>query len=197
MLGLLAQATQQATTAAVSASQAVTAADYGVLPVVMFYTFGAIVLGGAFAVALARNIVRAATGLLFALAGMAGLYLQLHAEFLAAVQLVVYVGGTLILIIFGVMLTTKSPGTHWAPKIWEVVWGLLIGLIIVCPLLALVTQVQWPQNATQTQWSVEHLGEALIDPSRFLAPFELISVVLLAVMIGAAYLAKSRKEKHQ
>lgn len=197
MLGLLAQASQQATTAAASASQAISAGDYGVLSVVMFYIFGAIVLGGAFAVALARNIVRAATGLLFALAGMAGLYLQLHAEFLAAVQLVVYVGGTLILIIFGVMLTTKAPKTLWSPKIWEVAWALIVGLIIVIPLLALVTQVQWPRNPTQTQWSTENLGVALIDSSRFLAPFELISVVLLAVMIGAAYLAKSRKEKHQ
>ena len=55
------------------------------------------------------SIVRAATRLLFTLAGMAGFYFLLHAEFLAAVQLVVYVGGTLILIIFGVMLTSKSP----------------------------------------------------------------------------------------
>ncbi len=195
MLGMLAQASQQAATSAVSATQ-VSATDYGQLPAALFYAFAVVVLGGAITVALARNIVRAATGLLFALSGMAGLYMLLHAEFLAAVQLVVYVGGTLILIIFGVMLTTKAPSVLWSPKKWEVLWALFIGLLVTIPLLALVTKVAWPQGEAH-QLTAEKLGVALIDPSRFLAPFELVSVVLLAVMIGAAYLAKSRKEKHQ
>ena len=68
-----------------------------------------------------RNIVRTAVCLLFTLMGVAGLYFLLNAEFLAAVQLVVYAGGTLILIIFGVMLTSKSPFSRFEPRKIEVV----------------------------------------------------------------------------
>ena len=79
--------------------------------------------GSASYVVVSRDIVRTAVGLLFTLTGVAGLYFLLDAEFLAAVQLVIYVGGTLILIIFGVMLTSKSPFSRFEPKRGEVVVG--------------------------------------------------------------------------
>ena len=165
---------------------------------ILFYSFAVMVLGAALTVALARNIVRAATGLLFALDGMSGFYFLLHAEFLAAVQLVVYVGGTLILIIFGVMLTSKSPNIRYNPKRFEVIWAVLVGALVVIPLLTIVVSV-WgdfalPQD-TPSRYPLADLGKALIDPSGYLAPFELVSVVLLAVMIGAAYLAKGRRDR--
>ena len=72
---------------------------------------------------ISRNIVRTAVCLLFTLVGVAGLYFLLSAEFLAAVQLVVYAGGTLILIVFGVMLTSKSPFSRFEPKLVEIVIG--------------------------------------------------------------------------
>ena len=76
---------------------------------VLFYVFALLVAGSAWAVVLSQNLVRMAVYLLMTLAGAAGLYFMLDAEFLAAVQLIVYAGGTLILIIFGVMLTSKNP----------------------------------------------------------------------------------------
>ena len=87
----------------------------------LFYLFAAMAVVSAIGVVVSRNIVRTAVCLLFTLLGVAGLYFLLHAEFLAAVQLVVYAGGTLILIIFGVMLTSKSPFSRFGPSRIEVV----------------------------------------------------------------------------
>src|SRR6478736_6702437 len=81
-------------------------AGYDTMAAVLFYLFALMAGGSAVAVVVSRNVVRMAVALLFTLAGVAGLYFLLNAEFLAAVQLVVYAGGTLILIIFAVVLLT-------------------------------------------------------------------------------------------
>src|SRR5215204_1448438 len=98
---------------------------------VLFYLFALMAGGSAIAVVISRNIVRTAVALLFTLMGVAGLYFLLHAEFLAAVQLVVYAGGTLILIIFGVMLTSKSPFSRFTPKPAEVAIAVVIGSVLL------------------------------------------------------------------
>src|SRR3989440_7224237 len=89
-------------------------------------------------VVISKNIVRMAVFLLFTLLGVAGLYFLLDAEFLAAVQLVVYAGGTLILIIFGVMLTSKSPFSRFEPKLVEVIVAVSISAILLIALLTAV-----------------------------------------------------------
>ncbi len=183
--------------AAVAGSGA--AGDYGPLPWVLFVLFALMAVGPAFAVAFSRNIVRGAVSLLFSLIGVSGLYFLLHAEFLAAVQLVVYVGGTLILMIFGIMLTAKSPGAGYGASRGEVLWGTLVALALALPLGWLVLATSWgtrglvTTGAAATRPTVEDLGMALLDPHGFLLPFEVLSVLLLAVMIGAAYLAKARR----
>ncbi|HWB54222.1 MAG TPA: NADH-quinone oxidoreductase subunit J [Tepidisphaeraceae bacterium] len=158
----------------------------------LFYLFAAIVAAGAIGVVASRNIVRTAVYLLFALSGIAGIYFLLGAEFLAAVQLVIYVGGTLILIIFGVMLTNKSPAVHFEPAKGEVIAASVIGVILLAALVAAIHQLPSP-SAPDQAYSVASLGAALLG--EFLIPFELASVVLLVVMIGAAYLAKRRKTR--
>src|SRR5215217_7869675 len=102
---------------------------------VMFYLFAAMAAGAALTLVLSRNIVRTAVCLLFTLMGVAGLYFLLHAEFLAAVQLVVYAGGTLILIIFGVMLTSKSPYSRFEPKLAEVIVATVIASVLLTALV--------------------------------------------------------------
>src|SRR3972149_1566823 len=82
---------------------------------VLFYVFALMSTASAICLVASRNIVQMAVALLFTLIGVGGLYFLLNAEFLAAVQLVVYAGGTLILIIFGVMLTSKSPFRRFEP----------------------------------------------------------------------------------
>ncbi|HVX87137.1 MAG TPA: NADH-quinone oxidoreductase subunit J [Phycisphaerae bacterium] len=179
---------------------AVPSADYGPLPVILFYGFAALTLGSAAAVALSANIVRAAAALLFALIGIAGLYLLLRADFLAAAQLVVYVGGTLILMIFGIMLTSRQQQAaeglrSRAARQREFLWGALAALGLASPLATALLLAPWkrPALGAATQPSVEDLGRSLLDQGQFLLPFELLSLLLLAVMIGAAYLAKSRR----
>jgi NADH-quinone oxidoreductase subunit J len=160
---------------------------------VMFYVFALMVAGSALTLVTSRNIVRTAVCLLFTLMGVAGLYFLLHAEFLAAVQLVVYAGGTLILIIFGVMLTSKSPFSRFDPKPGEVAVALTVGVLLFASLLVGILNFPFPQSQPEVtgKYPVATLGQALLGD--YLIPFEIVSVLLLVVMIGAAYLAKGRR----
>jgi NADH-quinone oxidoreductase subunit J len=162
---------------------------------VLFYIFGLMAAISAVVVVVSRNIVRTAVALLFTLVGVAGLYFLLSAEFLAAVQLVVYAGGTLILIIFGVMLTSKSPFSRFEPKLVEVVLALSLGSVLLIALVAAIwrTSFHEPKTDELPTYPVDKLGQALLGD--FLIPFELASVLLLVVMIGAAYLAKARRRE--
>ena len=158
----------------------------------LFYIFALMSVLSAVSMVLSRNIVRTAVALLFALLGVGGLYFLLHAEFLAAVQLVVYAGGTLILIIFGVMLTSKSPFSRFEPKLVEVILALSFGTVMLIVLTAGIFSTKFnKQPLGGGDYPVDKLGQALLGD--FLVPFELASVLLLVVMIGAAYLAKGRK----
>src|ERR1700726_2105107 len=98
---------------------------------ILFYMFALLTAGSALAVVLSRNIVRMAVFLLFSLAGVAGLYFLLSAEFLAAAQLVIYAGGTLILIVFGVMLTSKSPYSRFEASGREVIIAIILMAILL------------------------------------------------------------------
>src|SRR5215213_4014568 len=112
---------------------------------VLFYLFAAMSAGSAIGVAISRNIVRTAVCLLFTLLGVSGLYFLLHAEFLAAVQLVVYAGGTLILIIFGVMLTSKSPFSRFDAKPGEIVVAMSVGAVLFVALIIGISNFPFPQ----------------------------------------------------
>ena len=165
---------------------------------VLFYALAALCAGSAIIVVASRNIVRTAVALMFTLVGVAGLYFLLNAEFLAAVQLVIYAGGTLILMIFGVMLTSQSPTSRFQPSRSEVILAIGIGLVMMASLTTAL--IHWtrrhpaaPQvGEADTTYAVAELGKALLGD--YLVPFELASVLLLTVMIGAAYLAKGRRE---
>jgi NADH:ubiquinone oxidoreductase subunit 6 (subunit J) len=164
----------------------------------LFWVFALLAGASALGVVISKNIVRMAVFLLGTLAGVAGLYFLLSAEFLAAVQLVVYAGGTLILIIFGVMLTSKSPFSRFAPKPGEVVIALGIGSVLMVSLIwginrAVTAGVFGNEPYAADSYPMVALGQALLGD--FLVPFEVASVLLLVVMIGAAYLAKARRRE--
>jgi NADH-quinone oxidoreductase subunit J len=164
---------------------------------VLFYLFALMAGCSALGVLISRNIVRMAVFLLFTLAGVAGLYFLLDAEFLAAVQLVIYAGGTLILIVFGVMLTSKSPFSRFGPKRGEVIVAVLIGVVLLTALVMAILHTTFPRSGevNQNGYPVAALGQALLGD--YLVPFELASVLLLVVMIGAAYLAKGRRREEE
>jgi len=172
--------------------------DAGNLNAALFWVFAIMAGASALGVVIAKNIVRMAVFLLFTLTGVAGLYFLLSAEFLAAVQLVVYAGGTLILIIFGVMLTSKSPFSRFAPKPGEIVISLGIGAVLMVSLIwGIHSATSGGVFATDAyaadNYPMVALGQALLGD--FLVPFEVASVLLLVVMIGAAYLAKARRRE--
>lgn len=186
----------------------------------------------AIATVVTHNIVRAATWLLFTLAGTSGIFFLLGADFVGAVQLLVYVGGTLILVIFGVMLTAQGPfismktsGLEWAISI--IAGGLLLAVLgfgiyqmqslpLGAPLslrdheplsLGAPREVK-SKDATHSQESATlgqaflgvglgpaHRGEAGTVRMNYLLPFELVSVHLLVVLIGAAYLARAKRRR--
>jgi NADH-quinone oxidoreductase subunit J len=156
---------------------------------VLFYIFAAITLLGAIGVVMARHIVHAAMQLLLTLLGVAGLYFMLNAEFLAAVQLVIYVGGTLVLLIFGVMLTSHLGTRLVLVSRGEAVIVSFAGLCLLGAIIIAIVNSHFASAPPSVEPDVtRRLGMALL--SDYLVPFEIASVLMLAVMVGAAYLAK-------
>src|SRR6266581_6830495 len=112
----------------------------------LFYAFALMSAASAIGVVISRNIVRTAVCLLFTLIGVAGLYFLLNAEFLAAVQLVVYAGGTLILIIFGVMLTSKGPFSRFEAKLGEAILAFSIAIVLLFALVMAITKTTFASD---------------------------------------------------
>ena len=164
----------------------------------MFYALALLTMLGAWAVMLSQNIVRMAVYLLVTLGGVAGFYFMLSAEFLAAVQLIVYAGGTLILIIFGVMLTSKNPFMQLRVQGWEKVVAVVLAVVILGLLILAWVRTEWPDaialNATDYN-QVRVIGLLLLGD--YLVPFEIAAVLLLIVMIGAAYMARRRGREQE
>jgi len=156
---------------------------------IIFYLFAAVTVLSAFFVVTTRNIVRAAFFLLFTFFGVAGLYVLLGADFVAIVQLIVYVGGILILLIFGVMITNKiteveiKTGTiNTLPSAIGV--GLLTGMIG-----AVILNTEWLQvNSPMPESTLSALGSILLN--EYVLVFELLGILLLVALIGAASMAR-------
>jgi len=169
-----------------------------ILSAVLFYTLGALTVISAIAIVLTQHTIRMAVYLLATLAGVAGLFLMLDAQFIAAVQLVVYAGGTLILIVFSIMLTTRSPLALTTVPVWErilgsVIGGVLAAAILVAGLSSSIPHLRESLPVSQSptigdNQHVANIGSALL--SVYIVPFETAGVLLLLVMVGASYLAR-------
>lgn len=170
--------------------------DLGPVQPLLFYGLALLLAISAWSVVLSDNIVRMAVFLLLALGAVAGLYFMLAAEFLAAVQLIVYAGGTLILIVFGVMLTSKNPFLQFRVKLWERMVALALALTICGFLIFALVNTPLGGNgplAPEAGYEqVQEIGKSLL--STYLVPFEVAAVLLLVVMIGAAYMARRRAQ---
>jgi NADH-quinone oxidoreductase subunit J len=177
-----------------------------------FLLFAAVACASAVAVVLTGNIVRMACWLVVTLAAVAGLFFLAGADFLGAVQLMVYVGGTMVLLIFGVMLTARGPfvslktgGGQWI--VATVVGGALLAVL----LQAAMSVPDWTTSSGRPDQQPTSLGLGLglmgvrvdklaqPDPvlsngmSGYLLAFEVISIHLVVVLVGAAYLARARR----
>ena len=158
---------------------------------VIFYVFAAITIGSAAVVVLARSLIYSAFALLFTFVGVAGLYLLLGADFLAASQLLIYVGGILVLLLFGVMLTHKLYDLDLKSEVTQ----FLPGALVSATLLAVLAVTAW-----RTDWAVgpgrapaattREIGKLFM--SRWLLPFEAASILLLIALVGAAMIVRRR-----
>jgi len=163
---------------------------------IVFWAFAILTVGSAAVVVLARSLIYAAFALLFTFFGVAGLYVLLGADFLAATQLLIYVGGILVLLLFGVMLTHKiynldlrsELGGFWD---WAAPVSVAVGLFVI--LAATGARTQWMTASPRTPApTTEAIGRLFMG--EFLLPFEAASVLLLVALVGAAMIVRRRKD---
>jgi len=188
------------------------------LSIALFAILATIVAVSALGVLLSRNIVRMAVWLLFTLIGVSLLYFLLGAEFVGAAQLIVYVGGTLVLVVFGVMLTAQGPLRILPTRPIELAIGGILGLVLFGLLVDVSFRIALPPpskedhlpgtgilglsflgiteaNPRATLTGVSSSTVPPRTPVAYLLPFEIVSVHLLVVLIGAAYLARAKRRK--
>jgi NAD(P)H-quinone oxidoreductase subunit 6 len=155
----------------------------------VFYAMSSLALVGAAWVAFSRNIVRSAFALLLTFFGVAGLYALLSADLVAVIQLMVYVGGVLVLILFAVMLTARIGDVRATNKSL----GLIAGIAAIVPVAAGLLWVAVdlppaPLAAAAPSPTSSSIGNAMLGT--YVLPFEVISVLLLAALIGAVVLSR-------
>jgi len=189
---------------------------------ILFLIIAAFTGLSAVAVLVTQNIVRSAVWLLFTLAGTAGVFFLLGADFVAATQLIIYVGGILVLVVFGVMLTAQGPFITMKVGAAEWVIATIVGVLLLGVISVSCVNATWSEqpseqmtNATDSTSSAqlgmvfsgikevvpEHklmgVGPAAVTRTKvaYLLPFEIVSVHLLVVLIGAAYLARAKRRR--
>ena len=161
--------------------------------IILFLITAVVILASAMMVVTSRNLVHAALWLVASLFGVAMLYAQLNAGFMAVVQVVVYIGAIAILFIFAVMLTRremrdKGPGLN---KNWGI--AVLVSLLTFGGLAVLLSNWSGFSQSSADFPSgfdaVGALGNALVSPDAFVLPFEVASILLVAALVGAVYIA--------
>jgi NADH-quinone oxidoreductase subunit J len=158
-------------------------------PVIFFLLAGLAVAAGV-AILLSTSIVRMAYWLITMLIAVGGLYFLMGAYFVGVIQILVYVGGVAVLLVFGVMLTSRQLAPKLRPGRGEVVWLALVGFVLLEALTLSIMHTRWQQNTMMPANSVGEIGRNMLG--EFLGPFELVSVLLLVAMLGAAYLARPK-----
>ena len=158
-------------------------------------------------VVFSHQIIRAAVNLLFGLIGISLLYFLLGAEYLGAAQLIIYVGGTMVLVVFGIMLTSQDGLSQPRPKWLEWAFGLFIAISIFGMIVyASINAIHRPiADQTNSLPGITPLGQSFLgvqdadsqesNHRHYLFPFEIVSVHLLVVLVGAAYLARSKRSR--
>lgn len=166
---------------------------------IAFYSFVALTVGTSLCMLLSKNVLYAAFSLLFTLLGVAAIYIFAGADFVALTQIVVYVGGVLVLLLFGIMLTNRSSEVSMAPvsESQHTFLGIFLGTCLFGILAYAIYQVDfehlaWIQKAQQNKKilqtsSVQGLGVSLM--TTYLLAFEVMAVLLLIALVGATMIA--------
>lgn len=158
-------------------------------PFIMFVVLAGFTLAGAVGVAFSRNIIYAAFSLLITFSGMVGLFGYLSADFLAVVQLMIYVGGILVLILFAVMLTNKISEVRQSNPSTQLVMGGILSFILLLVLLKVVVGFDWETRPSEMyQPTAQLLGDAFLNV--YILPFEVAGVLLLVALLAAVVVAR-------
>jgi NADH-quinone oxidoreductase subunit J len=163
---------------------------------VVFYVIAAMILIFSVLTVTSRKILRSAVFLLFVLISTAGLYFLLNYNFLAAVQLTVYAGGIVVLIIFSILLTSHiSERAVMAPLKQRLLSALAVLAGATLTLMTILRFSFVPNPGTDPHFTIKEVGASLVSYNRdgYALPFEVISVLLLAAMIGAIVVAKKER----
>lgn len=159
---------------------------------IIFYVIAAFILGAGLLAVTSTNIFRSAIWLLFSLVGIAALYFWMEVEFIAAVQIIVYVGGIVILIIFSVFLTQESGKKLPKANLKQVLFSMLAALFGFVFSFNLINSYGFPLVSKKAfQVSVSDIGMQMLSTSEYgyILPFEVVSLLLLSSMIGCIVIA--------
>ena len=164
----------------------------------MFYVFSGMILLFSVLTVTSRRILRAAVYLLFVLVSTAGIYLMLNYQFLAAVQLTLYAGGIVVLIIFSILLTSHISQKFEPLGVKKMVFSALA--VAAGALLSIMTILDFGFDTvvtTSQNPDMELIGTSLLsyEKNGYVLPFEVISVLLLAAMVASIVIAKKEKSK--
>ncbi|MEJ2246425.1 MAG: NADH-quinone oxidoreductase subunit J [Acidobacteriota bacterium] len=167
--------------------------DNNLLSQIAFYFFAVLTVASAAVVVFARNLIHCAFALLFTFFGVAALYVFLGADFLAATQMVIYVGGILVLILFGIMLTNKLYDVKLKTGKSQFVPAAVIVVVMFAILVFFMLRTSWFQSGSVLSGpTTASIGELLMRD--FILPFEVASILLLLALIGAAMIVRRRSE---
>ncbi|MFN7971603.1 MAG: NADH-quinone oxidoreductase subunit J [Acidobacteriota bacterium] len=167
------------------------------LPSMIFWVFAAVTVLSAATVVLSKSLIHSAFALLGTFFGVAGLYVFLGADFLAGSQVLIYVGGILILLLFGVMLTRRSDELSLAVATVQFQPGLLLASLIFATLCLVAVRAPWhkPDAVPERLPTTHAIGNAFLGEQ--LLPFEASSVLLLVALVGAATLVRRETRREE
>lgn len=167
--------------------------DQALVIQIVFYAFAAMTVISAGFVVFSKNLTHSAFALLFTFFGVAGLYVFLGADFLAATQMIIYVGGILVLLLFGVMLTHKLYSLDLRSETYQIRPALVIVAAVFATLLFLMLRTRWHEGGqAPLEPTTASIGELFMTD--YILPFEVSSIFLLIALIGAAMIVRRRKE---
>lgn len=159
---------------------------------VVFWALAIVTVGSAAVVVLSRTLIYSAFSLLFTFFGVAGLYVLLGADFLAATQLLIYVGGILVLLLFGVMLTHKIYDLDLKGETTQLAPGAIVATGLFVILAATAVRTQWTAVPRLPAPTTREIGRLFLG--QYLLPFEAASVLLLVALMGAALIVRRRRD---
>lgn len=161
---------------------------------IVFYIFAILTVASAAVMVFSRNVIYSAVGLLFTFFGVAAIYVLLAADFLAVVQILIYVGGILVLLLFGVMVSHRITSVELRTGTLQFFPALLVtgGVLII--LLRMISKTHW-NLVPSDKFEPTSASIGTLFMTNFLIPFEIASVLLLAALIGAAFIARKEPRK--